>query len=136
MYLLKLIVWKVQRFLTHAAIQAMLWSRYIWKEIIEEKNEDTILNYIGEGIQQFQDDVNWTSDKIQEILMLAKLFRPTYFIFKLQSQTEKLLIVVHVMVLMKEHRSLDSARENFWVDYSNNYSKFILLKAICIIPQE
>ena len=101
-----------------------------------KKNEDTILNYIGEGIQQFQDDVNWTSDKIQEILMLAKLFRPTYFIFKLQSQTEKLLIVVHVMVLMKEHRSLDSARENFWVDYSNNYSKFILLKAICIIPQE
>ena len=36
-----------------------------------------MLNYIGEGIQQFQDDVNWTSDKIQEILMLAKLFRPT-----------------------------------------------------------
>ena len=50
--------------------------------------------------------------------------------------TEKLLLVEHVMVLMKEHRSLDTARENFWVDYSNNYSKFILLKAICIIPQE
>ena len=41
------------------------------------KTEGIMLNYIGEGIQQFQDDVNWTSDKIQEILMLAKLFRPT-----------------------------------------------------------
>ena len=37
------------------------------------KTEHTMLNYIGEGIQQFQDDVNWTSDKIQEILMLSCL---------------------------------------------------------------
>ena len=43
---------------------------------LSRKAEDTMLNCIGEGIQQFQDDVNWTSDKIQEILMLAKLFRP------------------------------------------------------------
>ena len=137
-YLLKLIVWKVQRFLTHAAIQAMLWSRYIWKEIIKKKMKTQSWIILGRVFNNFK--MMW----IERVIRFKKFsclqsYSDRHNIFHFQTTiwlTEKLLLVEHVMVLMKEHRSLDTARENFWVDYSNNYSKFILLKAICIIPQE